>query len=348
MRTPQAQFERDRTALKHYLIGRDYTEALIALGIAERWHVGVRKDKVTPELHHQISACFNFLNTPIVGLTKHREQAGLAALLLHDVCEDYDVTEADLRKASISLFVIRLVKGMTKVPGETSEALIERLLEEWMLPILKGCDRDNNVLTMQGAFSLEKMKAYIEETKQLILPLLKKATRIYPAHTRPYAALATGIKKQLRIYEGFIAMLDNKDEQNAKVNELVADLRQALQQARNDYAAEKEASIELRKGRDTLLQLNEELRQAVVNRRGPLVLDDLTISRIADSAMAMANGRTLRRGDFITDLKAILSTPASSLLAAANPNAEVLSASTKAIVETRMFKEVPGTILKTE
>lgn len=216
MRTPQAQYERDRTALKHYLLGKDYSMALGALGIAERWHVGFRKDKVTPELHHQIGVCFNFLNTPIraASLTAMLEEAALSALLCHDVVEDYPVTYDELRR-DLRPLAITLIKGMTKVKDETKEQFFERLLGHWLLPILKACDRDHNVMTMQGAFTLPKMKSYIAETKTLILPLLKKAGRLYPMHTRSYTALATGIKKQLRIYEGFISALEAADEKQA-------------------------------------------------------------------------------------------------------------------------------------
>ena len=92
MRSLQAQYERDFTALKHYLIGRDYTEALRAMGIAVRWHVGFRKDKVTPQLHHQVWVCFNFLNVPIKGLTLMMEERAISALLCHDTVEDHPIT----------------------------------------------------------------------------------------------------------------------------------------------------------------------------------------------------------------------------------------------------------------
>lgn len=219
MRHPLEQYERDRTALKHFLIGRRYTEALSALGIAERWHVGVRKDKVTPELHHQVWVVFNFLNTPIDGLTDDDEQSAIAALLDHDVVEDYPVTYEYLAQHGLRPRTISLVKGLTKVDGETQDEMLERLLGDWLLPILKGCDRDNNVMTMQGAFKLEKMKSYCKETREVILVLLKRAGRLYPEHNRSYVALAAGIKKQLRIYEGFIAALEEKEAEIAALKQ---------------------------------------------------------------------------------------------------------------------------------
>lgn len=229
MRTPKDQFERDRTALKHYLLGRDYFEALTAMGIADRFHVGFRKDKQTPELHHQIGVCFNFINAPIPGLTRELECHALAALLLHDTIEDYDVSLDMLH--GIEDYTKRLIKALTKVKDETREQLHERLLSHWIVPILKACDRDNNVMTMQGAFSVEKMKAYIEETRTDILPVLKQACRMYPLYTKAYNSLSTGIKKMLRIYEGFIAVLQDLTERAEKAERMEQLLSKQLEEA---------------------------------------------------------------------------------------------------------------------
>lgn len=325
MRQPQAQFERDRTALKHYMIGRGFSESLAALGIAERWHVGFRKDKVTPELHHQISGCFNFHNTPIKGLTKQLEQAAYTAFLLHDVLEDYDVTVADLKKAGISDFSISLVEALTKVKGETDEEFFERLLCHWLVPILKGCDRDNNVLTMQGAFTLPKMKAYIEETRKYILPLLKKAGRIFPAHTRSYSALASGIKKQLRIYEGFIAALEENEAAQTAANNKAALLSSQNQDLAQQLVAAQTATESALRRCDQLLNINGDLQKALASKPSSNVtLDDLTISRIVDAAMALASTRVQRRTDFASELKHILAGPPPSMLAGANINAEMI------------------------
>ena len=56
------QFNKDCAALKSYLLGRKFEKSLIALGIARSVHIGIRKDKVTPEFQHQISVCYNFHN----------------------------------------------------------------------------------------------------------------------------------------------------------------------------------------------------------------------------------------------------------------------------------------------
>ena len=227
-RTPREQFERDRTALKNFLVGRNYPEALAALGHAERWHTGFRKNKVTPEFHHQIGVVFNFLNTPIDGLTRKLESAAIAALLNHDVVEDYPVKAECLRKAGLTKLAVNLVQGLTKAENETLEQFLERLLGHWLLPIMKGCDRDNNVMTMAGAFSVTKMRSYIAETRSHILPLLKLASNKFPEHHRSYSTLAHGIKKQLHIYEAFLSMMERQAETERQLTANVAFLTESV------------------------------------------------------------------------------------------------------------------------
>lgn len=328
-RTPQAQYERDFTALKHYLIGRGYTEALRALGIAVRWHVGFRKDKVTPELHHQIWVCFNFLNAPIKGLTPLMEERALSALLDHDVVEDYPVTFDSLRKDGLKPLTIDLIKGLTKVEDETDAQFFERLLSHWLLPILKACDRDNNVMTMQGAFAIPKMKTYIEETRKYILVLLKKASNLYPEHHRSYSALATGIKKQLHIYEGFIASAEATETQRFEEAE---QLRASVRQAGIDLHREAERVRELEKqvaqqtdtlnGIDTqvnaLIAINEQLRVAAAAKRG------LTIEQAAKIMKAVGCTHT-QSYEFLRTAQLLISGKGEASLLNANENAEAIS-----------------------
>lgn len=61
------QFQREKTALKYFLIGRGFHLALKALGFVERYNVGLRKDGVTPSLHHEFRhyycGCRNFYDS---------------------------------------------------------------------------------------------------------------------------------------------------------------------------------------------------------------------------------------------------------------------------------------------
>ena len=123
-------------------------------------------------------------------------------MLLHDTVEDTDITCDDLIKAGISNNSNQLIIGMTKTNMTTAQ-YYENMLSHWMIPILKACDRDNNLMTMQGVFAPAKIIAYLEETEAYVLPMLKKAGYKYPQYHRSYKALASGLKKQIYIYKAF-------------------------------------------------------------------------------------------------------------------------------------------------
>ena len=106
-----------------------------------------------------------------------REDNLLAAILLHDVCEDCGVEPEELPVNETVLEAVRLV---TRVDGESKEKYYGQIRENRIATLVKLIDRCHNVSSMAGSFSVEKLKSYIEETRQYVLPLLKKAKDIYP------------------------------------------------------------------------------------------------------------------------------------------------------------------------
>lgn len=190
----RAQFEKDYTALKHYLIGRDYVLALRALGAAELYHTGMRKDNKTPELHHQVRICFNIINLRGVS----NEELCLAGALLHDVIEDYDVPQNVLAKLcgdEMAECAWRLDKrngfDLSTCP---------------ICSIIKGADNADNVLSMTGVFNVEKMRSYIKRTQTEILPMLKRASKLFPEQQLAYSSLSSLLKKQIQLNNAYIAV----------------------------------------------------------------------------------------------------------------------------------------------
>ena len=55
-----------------------------------------------------------------------------------------------------------------------------QLLQSREATLTKLLDRCHNVSSMAGTFSEEKLKSYIEETRVHVLPMLRKAKRMYP------------------------------------------------------------------------------------------------------------------------------------------------------------------------
>ena len=101
----------------------------------------------------------------------------LTVILLHDVCEDCGVLPEDLPFTEEVRTAVRL---LTKDKKHFAEVGKEKALEEYYEGIrtnktamlVKCIDRCNNISDMALSFSPEKMRRYILETEDYIVPIL--------------------------------------------------------------------------------------------------------------------------------------------------------------------------------
>jgi len=201
------QFQKDRTFLKAYMLGRGYSLGLKALGFSERHHTGLRKDKQTPEFHHQVQIALSVLD--LKGLIN--EELAIVIALLHDVQEDHRVpTEAIRREFGDDVASVNW--KMTKKFVETDGTLTVKDREAYIIDlsldatgsIVKGLDRVNNLQTMIGVFTVEKMQSYADEAETIFLPMLKKASKHFPEQHHAYQAVQQTMKRQLKWIRAYI------------------------------------------------------------------------------------------------------------------------------------------------
>jgi (p)ppGpp synthase/HD superfamily hydrolase len=191
----RTQFEKDHAALKNYLLGRGYHQALTALGYANNHHTGFRKDGFTPEFHHQVRIAFSVLTLRDVT----NEELCVTLSFLHDTPEDKNVSHAALCK----LFgeeVATKACILDKNQHATEEACMAAIAQDSECSIVKGADNGDNVQSMVGVFSKEKIASYIMRTQTSILPMLKIAASLHPEQTFAYAGLRSRLKDQIKLY----------------------------------------------------------------------------------------------------------------------------------------------------
>lgn len=190
--------------IRAWCLGRSYHLALRALEFGNKFHVGVRKDGVTPEYYHQLSIS-HYIRTFINHLEFPEET--LAAAFLHDVCEDYDVGFDEIHSTfgnKVGTAVSLLTKKYRgdKIPAEV---YYKDLSKNAIASVVKGADRVNNIQTMIGVFSLEKQKAYIDETENLVLPMLKNARRQFTTQESAYENEKMMLRSQLELIQAIHA-----------------------------------------------------------------------------------------------------------------------------------------------
>jgi len=169
--------EKMYTYIRGYASGAKMDQALRALSFARAKHEGQKRKSGEPYITHPLTMACNALSMGI------RDDAVIATILLHDVCEDCGVAIAELPvnaevKRSVELMTFTVMDGETKDMAKVR--YYNMMLESRPATLCKLIDRCHNVSSMAGTFSKEKLIAYTEETRRFVLPLLKKAKVAYP------------------------------------------------------------------------------------------------------------------------------------------------------------------------
>ena len=190
-----SRFEKTKIALEYYLIGKEYFNALKAFQLAREYHVGTRKDGVTPEFNHQIEICHYILTLKDIS----NQENAICVALLHDIREDYEIEHSVIENmfwkdvADAVELVTKKFKGVNK----SYENYFESISWNEIASIVKGADRINNVSTMIGVFSDKKQLEYVSEVETLFLPMLKKARKNFPKQTYAYLNMETILRQQV-------------------------------------------------------------------------------------------------------------------------------------------------------
>ena len=195
---------KQRIALRYWLLGAGFHKAAEAMTMAEHYHRGTRKDGVTPEVAHQIG-----VTSYVRSLLPHLKdpEGTLCIALLHDVREDYDVADSEIRDP-FGNFVADGVEYMTKVfrgVRRDDVELFNLMATHPGASVAKPADRINNQGSMVGVFTTAKMAEYMEETRTLFLPMVKKARRQFPAQEAAYENAKLMLTGQLSLLEAIVA-----------------------------------------------------------------------------------------------------------------------------------------------
>jgi GTP pyrophosphokinase len=199
--------EKMYTYLRGYATGAGMKQTLNALAYAREKHEGQYRKSGDPYIVHPLLMACNAVSMGI------REDAVVATILLHDVCEDCGV---GLQELPVSQEVRHAVDLMTfrVMEGETKEIAKNRyynmLLEDRTACMTKLIDRCHNVSSMAGTFSVAKLKAYIEETRQYVLPLLRKAKVRYPGDSDVLFVLKYHIVSVVDSIDETMAVFENR------------------------------------------------------------------------------------------------------------------------------------------
>ncbi len=132
----------------------------LALEIAKKAHEGQVDKGGRPYIGHPIA---------VADIVESESEKIVA--LLHDVCEDSDVTLEGLRKAGFSKEVLDAVQAITKVGGESYEDYLARVVRNPIATTVKIADMTHNSdlsrISNPTENDLERVEKYKASIKRL-------------------------------------------------------------------------------------------------------------------------------------------------------------------------------------
>lgn len=191
-------------AIRHWLIGRKYFDAIAAMDLASSHHIGHRKGG-QPEFSHQIEQAA-YART-IEPMFENPEQL-FCVIFMHDMVEDpggldnqkYPLDKINDRFGNI---VGDAVWRMTNQYIDGTKKNVETYYGEIgdcpIASICKGLDRIHNQGSMHGVFTMEKQHSYILETDTHIIPMLKKARKLFPKQEMVYHNIKFILHEQMKL-----------------------------------------------------------------------------------------------------------------------------------------------------
>jgi len=188
------RYEKLKLSLRYFLLGKGYFNAVDALEFAAIYHVGTRKDGVTPELQHQVEIA-HYLRTLLPSFMYPEDT--LTVALLHDLLEDYEV-EINVIRARYGDRVADACALLDK-NGKARDYYFSELGMDPIGSVVKGADRIHNLQSMFGAFVRRKQEAYVSEVETMFLPMLKVARRQFATQEGAYENIKHVLTSQVHL-----------------------------------------------------------------------------------------------------------------------------------------------------
>lgn len=157
-----------------------------ALVYALKLHHGQKRAEGTPYIIHPLTMAYHAYSIGI------NEDNIIAAMLLHDVCEDCGVSADELPvnecvKNAVSRLTIRKHTAEQRTAAKIE--YFEKIRDCREACITKLFDRCNNVSTMAVGFNEKKLQRYIKETYKYVYPLMDYTLNKWPEFEKQIFAI---------------------------------------------------------------------------------------------------------------------------------------------------------------
>lgn len=190
--------------LRGFLQAKKYTQALKALTLANIKHQGQVRKSDEPYVSHPIR-----ISNALISLGVDNEKIIILALL-HDILEDTNIYPDEIEN-KFGLDILKNVQLLTKSKLYNNEEYYYHLSQNPEVGIVKIADRCHNISTMYF-FSIEKIKEYVQETEDYVIPLCSIISNQFPEYADYVYSMKYHIESVLEITKFFINIEKEKTE----------------------------------------------------------------------------------------------------------------------------------------
>ena len=148
----------------------DLAQVRRAYEVAEQAHTGQMRDEGTAYIVHPVRVAVSLVDELEIYSPKL-----ICSALLHDVIEDSPMTREEVAKM-FDEEIAQIVWLLTKFDGVPLDEYLSAIEEasETGAPIVKLCDRLDNLRFLSHSPKLEKKRRYIRSTEYFYLPLARR------------------------------------------------------------------------------------------------------------------------------------------------------------------------------
>lgn len=241
--------------IKGFAVALELEQTLIALAVARKMHYGQTRKDGTPYIMHPLKVCSTLINYGV------KDDATLAAALLHDVIEDCKDKlpfggQELMTEYGVSQEVYDIITLLSKESGLDQYELslyFDKIRKHPKAAVVKLSDRFHNSQTLY-TFNHDKLLKYIKETEDFIIPMASYCKYKYPWWTNLFSILKTNIYSLNHAMNVTIGIYDKKIE---SLEEEITGL--------NDQICHMEAELLVRDEKET----KREMEASAVSLEGP-------------------------------------------------------------------------------
>lgn len=180
--------------IKGFAVAKNLKQTLIALAVARHFHNGQYRKDGNPYIIHPLKVCTTLISYGI------DDDTTLAAALLHDILEDcqdklFSHGQELITEYHLTQEVLDIITLLTKKPGLDNYELsiyFKNIEQNCQAALVKLSDRLHNSTSLY-AFTFERMRKYIKETDDFLLPMASYCKNYYPDYTNTFSILKSNI-----------------------------------------------------------------------------------------------------------------------------------------------------------